>query len=190
MIDCSFLKPPLTPTRENLQRENLQETVINNAISDFLIYNDFFKRDSVFKVNFKDSIFYESVNERNSKAKSTHERKQDLLYDEIISVEIAACYYQHYYSEGSKGTLPSMYVVKDGKLFYWWDENYPVTEEIISILRKYNLLQTDLIIPDFSTNDDHKRKHYYFCKNDLSIYKRVITKVSLGNYKPPQLKCK
>ncbi len=97
--------------------------------------------------------------------------------------------YQYYYSEETKGKLPSRYVIEDGKLFYWWDDQYPVTEEMLAILWKYNLLQKDLIIPEFSTDDSQKGADYYFCKNNLSKYKRVITSKGIGYYKPPKLKC-
>ncbi len=68
--------------------------------------------------------------------------------------------------------------------------NFTVTEEIIAVLWSYDLLQTYSIIPDFSIDDTQKGADYYLCKNDLSKYKRVITNIGLGYYKPPVLRCK
>ena len=115
---------------------------------------------------------------------------KDKLHENIVTVEISANNnYQFYYSEETKENLPSRYVIIANKLFYWWDNDYPVTEEIIAVLWKYNLLQKDLLIPEFSTNDSKKGADYYFCKNDLSNYKRVITNKGMGYYKVPSLKC-
>ncbi len=98
------------------------------------------------------------------------------------------------YKAGTKGKLPSRYVVKDGKLFYWWDDDIVLTEEALAIFGKYNLLQDDengLIQVPFHTLDDTQRgAHYYFCKDNFSINKRIITNIGLGYYEPPKLNCK
>ena len=189
MFGCSSLKKSMITTSENLQ-----ETAIHNAILDFSTNCNLFKKDSVFSVNFSDSVFnkgiFVRVDERSYKDGRTHEWKRGSLYDGIVSVEIGVnVNYQYYYSEETKTKLPSRYIIKNGKLFYWWDNNYPVTEEMITILWRYNLLQTDLIIPEFTIDDSLKGADYYFCKNNLSKYKRVITNIGLGYYKPPKLKC-
>ncbi|WP_455584677.1 hypothetical protein [Bacteroides sp.] len=174
-------------------RENLRETAIHNAIGDFSSNCRLFKEDSVFSVNFKDSVFHKStlvqVDKRIYGDKRTHEWKRGALCDGIVGVEIGASDYLFYYSEETKETLPSRYVIKDGKLFYWWDGSCPVTEEIITILYKYNRLQTNLIIPEFSNDDNQKGVDYYFCKNNVSKYKRIITNIGMGYYEPPKLKC-
>jgi len=191
MFSCSSLKKSMITTGENLQ-----ETAIHNAILDFSTNCSLFKKDSVFDVSFEDSVFNEGVwvrvDERTYKDGTTHIRKRGSLYDGIVAVEIGGqvTNYQYYYSEETKDKLPSRYVIKDGKLFHWWDDNYPVTEEMIAVLWKYNLLQTDLIIPEYSIDDNAKGADYYFCKSDLSKYKRVVTNIAIGYYKPPKLKCK
>jgi len=191
MFSCSSLIKSLVTTGENLQ-----ETAIHNAILDFSTHCKLFKKDSVFHVSFEDSVFNEAilvrVDEKNYKDGRTHEWKRGSLYDGVVAVTIVAELedYQHYYSEETKDKLPSRYIIKNGKLFYWQDKNYPVTEEMIAVLWEYNLLQTDLIIPEFSIDDSKKGAHYYFCKNDLLKYKKVITNIGLGYYKPPEFKCK
>ena len=189
MFSCSSLKKSIITAGENLQ-----EAAIHNAILDFSTKCNMFKKDSVFSVRFNDSVFHKAilvqVDEKSYKDGRTHEWKRGSLYDGIVSVEISVNVdYQYYYSEETKAKLPSRYIIKNDKLFYWWDDNYPVTEEMIAVLWRYNLLQTDLIIPEFTIDDSLKGADYYFCKNDLSKYKRVVTNIGLGYYNPPELNC-
>jgi len=188
LIGCSSMKKTGTPIGANLQ-----EVAINIAIQDFSTKCNLFKKDSVFGVSFEDSVFSEptliQVDREKYKDRRTHQWERGHFLDGIVSVEIGSSYYQYYYSEETKSKLPTKYVIKDGKLFYWWDENYTVTEGMIAILWRYNVLQKDCIIPDFSSDDSQKGADYYFCKNDLSKYKRVVTNIGLGYYKPPKLKC-
>ncbi len=112
---------------------------------------------------------------------------KDKFYESVVTVSILAnSGYQFYYSEETYVKLPTRYNIINGKLFYLWDDNYPVTQEMITVLWKFNLLQMDLIIPDFSTDDSQKGADYYFCKNNLSQYKRVVTSIGLGYYKLPK----
>ena len=175
-----------------LIRTNLQEEAINLAIEDFSTKCNLFKKDSVFSVTFEDSVFYKTaliqVDKEKYKDGRTHQWKRGNLLDGIASVEIGGNGdYQFYYSEETKNKLPTRYVIKDGKLFYWWDKKCAVTEEIIEVLWRYNMLQTYSIIPNFSIDESQKGAHYYFCKNDLSKYKRVVTNIGFGYYKPPKL---
>lgn len=101
-----------------------------------------------------------------------------------------------YYSDaviGSKGKLASRYVIKNGKLFFWWDDNYPLTEETLAVFKEYDIL-TEVMergwIPDSSIDDAKKGAHYYFCRKDAFRYKRVVTNITTGYYEPPKLKCK
>lgn len=190
MFSCSSPKGTM-----NSAGGNIKKIAIHNAISDFSTNCSLFKEDSVFSVNFKDSVFHEGtfirVDERNYKDGRTHEWKRGTLYGGVVSVEINATLdYQFYYSEKTKEKLPSRYIIREGKLFFWWDDNYPVTEEIIAIFWKYNILQKYSIIPEYTIDDSKKGANYYFCKNDLSKYKRIITNIGIGYYKPPKLKCK
>ncbi|MDR1756315.1 MAG: hypothetical protein LBR65_05055 [Culturomica sp.] len=190
---------------------NIQERAIDNAILDFSKNCNLYKKDSIFSVSFKDSVFNEGilvrVDENSYKDKRTHEWKRGSLYDGIATVSITAHRIGEYCEEccdkflytkettvGSKGKLPSRYIEKGGKLFYWWDDSYPLTEEMLAILWKYNLLCDDtedrIGLPDFSTDDKLKGAHYYFCKSNLSKYKRMVTSIGLGYYKPPKLNCK
>jgi hypothetical protein len=93
---------------------------------------------------------------------------------------------------GSKGLMPSRYVEKDGRLIYWSDENYVLSEEALSVFVKYDLIEKrdSVGIPEFSTDDAQKNAHYYFCKEHPTKYKKVVTSRGIGYYKPPELNCK
>lgn len=167
--------------------ENVKERAINDAIFDFSKNCRLFKRDSVFLVSYEDTV-YSMVIERTDT--QPLQWVLEKIYGDIVAVNILAfADYKFYFSQETIEKLPSRYIIKDRKLFYWWDENYPVNDEIIDVLRKYNLLQEELSIPDFSTNGNKKGADYYFCKNNLTKRKRVITSTGFGYYRPPNLKC-
>jgi len=94
---------------------------------------------------------------------------------------------------GSKGKLPFRYYEKDGKLFFWKDEDYVLTEDALAVYRRYNVVQEDsdnkIGIPDPLTNDKQKGATYFFCKNNPAIYKRIVSSIAVGEYDPPVLKC-
>ena len=94
---------------------------------------------------------------------------------------------------GSKGKAPSRYVENNGKLFFWWDNNHPLTNEALAIFGKFNLLEDDqngiLKVPSARIDDSQKAAHYYFCKGNSKRFKRVVTNIATGYYDPPKLKC-
>jgi len=185
--------------------ENIRDVAISNAILNFSNSCKLFKNDLVFSVSFEDTVFLLALN------LETAHRYREKFYEDLVLVSISAhriCVeceedglkfndrflYTAETTIGSKGKLPSRHIEKGGKLFYWWDDDYPLTEEMLAILWKYDLLFDDterlVVIPQFSIDDRLKGAHYYFCKNDLSKFKRVITNIAHGYYKPPKLKCK
>jgi len=196
LFGCSSVRKAMIQTGENIQ-----ETAIHNAILDFSTNCSLYKKDSIFEVSFQDTLYtyaLKQVDERN------FSWERDKLYEDIVTVGISAhriCVECEEYglkfndrflytaetTVGSKGKLPSRHIIKDGKLFFWWDDDYPLTEEMFAILWKYDLLFDDteglVGFPQFSTGKQ-KGATYYFCRNDLSKYKRVVTNVGLGYYKP------
>ncbi len=188
----------------NEMYENSFDAVVEVAVSDFLKcrlsrnYNAFF-----ISIN----LFSESTSYQVS--------------DELIVVDIfPASYRYHITFVDTLGStyLPSRHIIKNGKLFYWYDSAYGLTEEMVNVLWQFNLADSvkisdkslmfgvadhhvpevfgaDYVGPeyipiDYSINGKSKGAHYYFCKNDLSNYKRIITNIGLGGYKPPKVKCR
>jgi hypothetical protein len=155
---------------------NSQDDAVRIAISDFSTIRKLYKKDSVFSVDIKGLI-----NNKDLMVVNVGKNGGKLLLTKDAN-------------PGSIGKLPSRYIEKDGKLFFWWDNNYSLTEDAFAIFNKYNLLQDDnngaIKIPDFIIDDAQKAAHYYFCKNDVSNYKKVITNKGIGYYTPPSLKCR
>lgn len=185
---CSSVKSGLIQAGENMQ-----EIAIHNAIVDFSASCSLYKKDSVFSVSFKDTLYSMTLKKTDDR-ESWWER--DKLYEDVATVTISASpEYKFLFTKstivGSKGKLPSRFLVKDHKLFYWFDDNYPLTQEMLDVLWKYNLLQDDddgwIVMPDNPTNDSQKGADYYFCKNDFTKYKRVVTNIGIGYYNPPKL---
>jgi hypothetical protein len=152
-----------------------QDDAIQISILDFSTVHKLYKKDSVFSVDIKGlvsnkDLMVVGIRKNNRKLLVTKDAKA-----------------------GSTGKLPSRYFEKDGKLFFWWDDNYPLTEDALAIFNKFNLLQDDkngaIKIPDFIIDDAQKAAHYYFCKNDIGSYKRIITNKGMGYYEPPSLVC-
>ena len=175
-----------------LQKETYQtEDFINVAISDFVSKCSLFKKDSVFKISVEDTLVELSFQSEQSRW------ILDTVYQNILVVNVfglinKVCYFSDAVI-GSKGKLPSRYVIVKGKLFFWQDDNYPLTEETLSVFKRYNILTEVMergMLPDFIINDAAKAAHYYFCRDNISNYKRVVTHVATGYYKPPKLKCK
>ncbi|MDR1517840.1 MAG: hypothetical protein LBS52_07095 [Dysgonamonadaceae bacterium] len=85
----------------------------------------------------------------------------------------------------------------EGKLFFWDDPNYGLTEEMIKVLMDYNIAdllensEVNHILGQEWQGIDRRTKgaDYYFCKENLNNYKRVITSAAAGWYEPPKLKC-
>ena len=175
-----------------LQKETYQtEDFINVAISDFVSKCSLFKKDSVFKISVEDTLVELSFQSEQSRW------ILDTVYQNILVVNVFGLINKVWYFSdaviGSKGKLPSRYVIVKGKLFFRQDDNYPLTEETLSVFKRYNILTEVMergMLPDFIINDAAKAAHYYFCRDNISNYKRVVTHVATGYYKPPKLKCK
>ncbi|MBZ9730540.1 hypothetical protein LB467_12670 [Salegentibacter sp. JZCK2] len=180
--------------KDNLVQDGGREEFIHNAILDFSNSTRLFKKDSVFSVSFDDTLYRMSLHKISDGNSAWIKGKP---YVGIKTVNIIGTYNKMLLTDstkvGSKGYLPSRYVEKDGKLFYWWDNDYPLTEETLAVFEKYNILQDDaggwLKFPDMSTDDAKKGADYYFCENDLTNYKKVITNIAIGYYDAPKLNC-
>ena len=155
---------------------NLRNEAITIAINDFLDNCSLRETDSVFRVYI------------------------DIDNDDILGLSISGTYGIKI-CPSFKDTIgaetrifPSHYIEKDNKLIYWRDSIHILTEEIVKVLVKYNQIDSSYIddenaYPDYLLDESIKGADYYFCKNDLSIYKRVVTRIAMGWYDPPKLNC-
>ncbi|MCP1997575.1 hypothetical protein [Flavobacterium sp. HSC-61S13] len=89
----------------------------------------------------------------------------------------------------SDNYLPNKFIIYKNKLFFWWDDNYGSDKDILEKLILNNKIQNEEESPfiDFETDEKKKGAKYFFCKNNLKKYKRVIT--NLGIIKTPKLNC-
>ncbi|HTE00049.1 MAG TPA: hypothetical protein VK668_12225 [Mucilaginibacter sp.] len=90
--------------------------------------------------------------------------------------------------------VPSQCIEQNGKLFFWYDKQYPLTNNTIKLLDKYHRLWRGASINaedhPFAINELAQSIQYYFCKSNLSVFKKVITNRAIGAYEPPNVTCK
>ncbi|WP_163213728.1 hypothetical protein [Bacteroides sp. 519] len=174
-------------------KQGEKETTINNAISDFLETEKDFLRDKVFGVFYYDTIgriAYEKVD-------SMHYRPyRTVTYEDKVAVTIYPTYYQYPQlptDSFPEAGAPTRYYIKDNKLFYWYDEDYPLTKEMVDVLKSYNLIYyITETIPDSLTivvpyNDNGV--DYFFCRKNLSKFTKITTDKAVGYYDIPLLNC-
>jgi hypothetical protein len=94
---------------------------------------------------------------------------------------------------GTIGKYPSRFIEVKGKLFFWYDDEYPLTEEVLKVFRKYGVFppyyEGEFQIPEIHTDDAKKGACYYFCRSNTTRFKRVISNRGMGYYDPPKIKC-
>ena len=174
------------------QSTNFAEFAIYEAITDFADNCRLFKQDSIFYITTLDTLKHYTL-QRNQ---GTLEWICDSIYANLFVINIIPSINKLFYFPdavvGSKGKLPSRYVIVKGKLFYWDDDDYPLTEETLSVLKKYDALTDmihDRVLPETVISDSKEIAFYYFCRNNLLKHKRAVSSKSAGYYRPPKLKC-
>ena len=160
--------------KENMTVNGSKNDAIMNAVLDFIhTEKNLLKEDKVFSTRTEEDINYISVSILGTDSPISFIIERDGSY--------------------SYRSFPTMLIETDGKLFFWRDKTKSVTDTIISTLYRYNFVDTvDMFILNITvrSNDAKKAAHYYFCKNNLSKYQKIITWVAMGSYEPPKLKCK
>jgi len=150
-------------------------TAVHNAINDFLNSVKKEKSDKIFYISAKSvnqDLFGVSFEATNDKVVVITEDRVNFSYR----------------------ALPAGYVDRDGRLFYWYDSTKQITanEEMISTLKKYNILDTLIVgavIPESTIAHGKKGTDYFFCKKNLLKYKKIRTSKALGFYPLPQINC-
>lgn len=191
-----FLSFSCSSFKGELIKYGSKQEAVKNAILDFSNTTTLYKKDSVFSIRVYDPLYkMVLINTDNGNGKWIESEP----YENIIAISIVSNYNKMLLTDDNRvgekgGKLPTRYVERDGKLFYWWDDNYPLTDEILSVLKKHDLLaenNLDGIIGyyDFETSDLEKGVDYYFCKNNLTNYEKVITNKGIGFYDIPEFEC-
>jgi hypothetical protein len=167
-----------------------KEAVIQNSINDFT-KTRFFKNGIAFSVSFYKDFKGSKLFKQ---AEGTYKWTPDKSYPDIFAVSILNHSTKFFYNPADTGKIktnvPQCILWKDGKLFYWWDEEKPLVESTINSFRALGLIEENPNLLEFGTDDSQKAVDYFICKNDYSKYRRKITKLAIGYYKPPKLRCK
>jgi len=186
LLICVFLFSCNT-WKESLVKEGDKEDAIHNAILDFSHSKKLFNQDSVFYLQIEDPLYSQkSVSE----SEHAHQWVPDKPYKDIIGISIIGDEENTYIEkdfENENVRIPTRFTVVQGKLFLWWDDNYPLTQEVIDVLHQFHLVESEEESM-FTTDHNKKGATYYFCRNDLSRYKKEITTTAMG-YNIPKLKC-
>jgi hypothetical protein len=160
--------------RTQLIQGNLNDAILY-AIKDFASKKDkIFKAHKIFSVLATDTGGYFRVNITGALNKISLITEDSIFY--------------------SYRAFPTAFIIEKNKLFFWDNDSKAVSNSIVRTLYQYNFVDTAIIgkyfyIPEHINDDAQKSMNYYFCKDDLSNYKRKVSS-AWGRYKPPRLKCK
>ena len=155
--------------RSGISLNGNYETGIMNAIIDFSNTTALVKYDSTFLVEFKN------------------------IDSKLLGVSLCGTVGKLVVTDDGKSSrIPTRYLEYHGKLFYWYDEKYSLDNNIINKLSEYNLIDSVETVAQakFVIDDAKQCMDYYFCKKNLSKYKKVKNNKALGYYKFPRLNCK
>jgi hypothetical protein len=164
------------------------------AIKDFS-KTKLYKMDSVFIVSIEDTF-------RRMVLTKTGDHNYKFVvgktYPNIIAVDILGEENKFFLDTTvaltSQNVIPPSYIEQNGKLFIWRDKQHTLTDSAIRVLDKYHMFKRgrgdDWAKFEGSIDDAKQNASYYFCRNNLSVYKKKITNVGTGGYDPPKLNCK
>lgn len=167
-----------TATGRGIYVSKSMEKAIEIAVNDFFDKCKLSKNDSVFVLNI------------------------DMDENDILGISISGRDENKFYPSkkdsigGITRIFPSAYIEKNNKIIlYWTKEENVLTKEMVDLLVKYNQIDSTFVshekaYPEFVINESLKGADYYFCKSDYTKFKRVITKIAMGWYPAPKLKCK
>lgn len=164
-----FIVQSCTLWKKELTKTGNYETAIKNAIIDFN-KSSLSTRNKTFLVGYKE---YNSG---------------------IIGVSILGDDNKIYVINGSTmGRMKDQYIEYNSKLFYWYDKQKGKNSNIEKKLSEYGVIEkVDSLTDDmdYIRDDGKKGVNYYFCKNNLSVYKKEITSIAMPKEKENNLNCK
>lgn len=154
-------------SKSGISKTGNYETAIKYAIKEFRT-SSLAKRDSTFSVSFR----------------------------ELDGGVIGVCLYGTVNKfmilrHGNSSKLPNKYIEYKGKLFYWNDENSSADTGIIPKLNEYHVLDSleDISQIVFVHDDAKKAMYYFFCKQNLSRYKKTASNRTWKYARPQNFVC-
>ena len=162
---------------EYLELKKNRDSALEIALNDFLEC-DLSKTHNIFFVGFDDEV---------------------TLNDDVSAILVIPSYFTYHITLNDtigSNELPTRFLLKNDKLFYWYDPNYGLTEDLVDAFYSFNIIDT--IDVGFNCNFREKYENpkfavYFFCKDDLNNYKRVIKNNYPKRsrwYRNPKIKCK
>jgi hypothetical protein len=130
-----------------------------NAIIDFCNTSPLVKKDKIFSISSKE---YTS---------------------KVIGIGIMGNSNKIYIFQGSaQSRIPDQYIEYNNKLFCWYDDKKGRNPNIIKKLAEYKVIDSVTVLTEdmgYIRDDAKKGVNYYFCKDNLLIYKKEETSVAL-----------
>lgn len=174
--------------KESLIKEGDQKAAIQNTILDFSHTKKLFKQDSVFYIGVDDPLVIFREGETRWIPDKTHE--------EIIGISIVGDSENLYHKSdlelnkpNENPRVPSKFIIHQEKLFLWYDDTQPITQELVDTLTQFGLVRDNDEELFVIIDDGKKGASYYFCKSDLSRYKKSVNNIALGYEGVPKLNC-
>jgi len=114
---------------------------ISNAILDFSNTSKLYVKDSIYSVSHEDILQLVE----NPKEDGSYKMINAIAYQGITTVTITQNALKINqsgtdYKPGLTKSIPTRYIEKDDRLFYWWDFEHPLTQEAVDIYKKYGLI--------------------------------------------------
>lgn len=137
-------------------------------------------------------------NERNHLAESKTYYVRSLEVEKSITgISIVAHRSTMHFDESSMNATdlkgPTGVFEVNGVLFYWDDPSINMSAVTLEVLKKYNMVLDDIeeYRDSLDKNEfaDSEAIHYYFCNSNPTKFRKKRTKVALGYYDAPRIKC-
>lgn len=177
-----------------IAKSSLHDAAVQTALYDFICSER--SKDSVFSI----SIYDPPVVLRWSDERGRWVLKKQL--DELIMVRILPFYDLWMWVDSTEvkdvsSNIPNRFLTIDNKFFYWEDDNYPVIKEVIDAFDERGLLfrvsdieeYIEYMDKRFQTAEYLPGVDYFFCKNNLSIYKKMRFNKRKSS-RAPKIRCK
>lgn len=145
--------------KKGLVGKGNNEIAFKNAIIDFCNTSSLVSKDKVFNLYSKE---YNSG---------------------IVGVSIIGNSNKIYVVNGSpEGRIKDQYIEYKGKLFCWYDDEKGRDPNIIKKLSDYKVIDSVKVLTEdmgYIRDDAKKGLNYYFCKDNLQIYKKEESSIAL-----------
>ena len=152
-----------------------------------------YKIDSVFIITLYDTLHRVAID---TISKNHYVSRRGQAYPNIIAVNVFGVNTKYFFDttvnlNHQKG-IPSRFIEQNGKLFIWRDEDFQLTDSTINVLDKYHRISRGGPGDWISGGGDELKQgaDYYFCRSNLTVYKKKITNRAIGHYEPPTVNCK